>query len=309
MHNHAPDPELTRRQFLGFLAAGAGALMLTACTDDAPAELQLVSLFSPDRVIVAGIEQRLPFGVVGNGISLVGEGEPVSVRILSDGAVIDDYVVPGRVVGHDHPEGNAEAPHSHSSILRYYALRATLPSPGVYDLEVTYGSQTARLPVQAFAQADVAVLGVGQQFPAVTTPTTTDHIGVEPLCTRAPEPCPFHDHTPAELLAAGQPFVLLVATPAYCATAYCGPGLDVLIEAKAAIGDLAVIHAEVYANPDEVGGNIASPDIRHAPIIEQLGLTFEPSLFLIDASGIVVERIDNVFDRTEFDAVVTQLLS
>ncbi len=268
-----------------------------------------MSLFSSDHVIVAGIEQRLPFGVVDDGVSLVGEGDEVVVTIRSGSEIVAEVKVQGRVVGHDHPDGNAETAHQHSNLLRYYALRAVLPAPGIYDLEVNFGTQSATLPVQAFDQSEVSVLGVGQEFPAIETPTVERPGAVDPLCTRVPDVCSFHDHTPAELLATSSPFVLLVATPAYCATAYCGPGLDVLIEAKATFPDLPMIHTEVYENPREVGGNIADPAIRHAPIIDQLGLTFEPSLFLVGADGRVADRIDNVFDRTEFDAAVTRLLN
>lgn len=268
-----------------------------------------MSLFSSDHVIVAGIEQRLPFGVVDDGVSLVGEGDEVVVTIRSGSDIVSEVRVQGRVVGHDHPDGNADTAHQHASLLRYYALRAVLPAPGVYDLEVNFGAQSASLPVQAFDQSEVSVLGVGQEFPPIETPTVEQPGSVDPLCTRVPEACPFHQHTPAELLAAGSPFVLLVATPAYCATAYCGPGLDVLIEARTMFPDLAMVHTEVYENPTEVGGNIADPAIRQAPIIDQLGLTFEPSLFLVGADGRVADRIDNVFDRTEFDAAVTRLLN
>ncbi len=33
--------------------------------------------------------------------------------------------------------------------------------------------------------------------------------------------------------------------------------------------------------------------------VQELGLTFEPSLFLVDPDGIVADRIDNVFDDLE----------
>jgi hypothetical protein len=36
-----------------------------------------------------------------------------------------------------------------------------------------------------------------------------------------------------------------------------------------------------------------------APIIDTYGLTFEPSLFVADATGTVRTRLDNVYDRTE----------
>ena len=46
----------------------------------------------------------------------------------------------------------------------------------------------------------------------------TDPRGVDPICTREPEVCPFHDITLTEALAAGKPVVYYVGTPAFCST-------------------------------------------------------------------------------------------
>jgi hypothetical protein len=105
---------------------------------------------------------------------------------------------------------------------------------------------------------------------------------------------------------------LLVATPAYCATAYCGPVLTTMIEADAARDEqglrrIAVVHVEPYANAREVAGDLSSPDLRLAPTLGPLGLDFEPVLFLVDSTGTLVDRIDNVFDRTELDEALAVL--
>jgi hypothetical protein len=38
-------------------------------------------------------------------------------------------------------------------------------------------------------------------------------------------------------------------------------------------------------------------------------MTYEPALFVIDAAGVIVERLDAVFDRVELDAVLSELVS
>jgi len=38
-------------------------------------------------------------------------------------------------------------------------------------------------------------------------------------------------------------------------------------------------------------------------------MTYEPALFAVDASGVIVERLDAVFDRVELDAVLSELVS
>lgn len=62
-----------------------------------------------------------------------------------------------------------------------------------------------------------------------------------------------------------------------------------------------MIHCEVY--PDDQGPTSGSL----APIVEALGMEFEPSLYLIGADGIVIDRLDNVFDRAELTAALDAL--
>jgi hypothetical protein len=64
----------------------------------------------------------------------------------------------------------------------------------------------------------------------------------------------------------------------------------------AASGSAAVfIHAEVYADPDAT---------RVAPVVESLGMNYEPALFVTDAGGFVAARLDAVFDEVELASVV-----
>ena len=131
-------------------------------------------------------------------------------------------------------------------------------------------------------------------MPAVETPTTTDARGVTPICTNEPA-CPLHDVSLTEALAEGAPVALLLATPAFCQIAICGPVLDVLLDVRADHPGVRFLHAEVYAEP--------AKDLQtYAPIIAPLGLHFEPCLVLVGADGVVVDRIDTIYDRTELQA-------
>lgn len=313
-------PTRTRRRFLGDLAAlgavgtmvGAGGL-LAACGDDGPAiGPTVVPLFAPDRVLVAGRSQRIPLAIVSPSgedvptVAVPADDESILIGIAFEGETIEEVSVRGRVVDHDHL-ADADPDHQHADLFRYYPLRATLPEPGIYDLSLAIGGAVSTLPIQAFDPATALPPLVGDPFPPVSTPTVDDPLGVDRLCTRF-EPCPFHELDAADLVGSGRPLAVLVATPAFCSTVYCGPVLETLIEATAGRDDLDVVHIEVYANPDEVGGNFVDPGIRLVTAVEELGLTFEPSLFLVDGEGIIVDRIDNVFDRTEIDESLAQLV-
>lgn len=292
---------------------GGGLVALGACSSTeavgAPAAVapQLVHLFSTDHVIAAGVPQRIPFAVVaGPGLELPDEAQiPVVVRRGSE--VIERTTVVGRVVNHDHV-GDVDPDHQHADLLRYYALRTTLPEAGVYDIEADFGDAgTGTLPIQSFDPASIPVLLAGSPFPSLVSPTFDDDAGVRPICTLAPDPCPFHTDTIEAALAAGRPMAVLVATPALCQTAYCGPVVETMIEVAPAHPTVTAIHLEFWANADEVAGNYADPTLRLAPAVDALGLRFEPSLFLVDASGMVVDRIDNIYDATELDAALATI--
>ncbi len=305
--NDQPENQ-SRRQFLqrglrGTVLILGGSAFASACTRRDEAAPQVVALFSSSFVITAGTPQRLSFGVVDGDQDLT-DDQPLSVRILSDGQELETQSVRARVVDHDHPPGTGD--HEHASINRYYALTTTLPEPGIYDLEIDIDGQIMLLPVQAFAKAEVAVPGPGDEFPALSTPTLDDHRGVDPLCTLFDGPCSFHTQTAADVLAQGRPMALLVATPAFCATSYCGPVLNTLIDVAESFPDITPVHVEPWANPTE-GSGLTDPNLRTSATVDELQLTFEPTLFLVDGNGIVVERIDNVFDRTELEEALARL--
>ncbi|MGF1598588.1 MAG: hypothetical protein ACFCVK_16950 [Acidimicrobiales bacterium] len=306
-HQARPATALGRRRFLGAVGLGLAARLVAGCGDGpttGTAAPEIVGLFSTDRVVVAGRPQRLPFALVEPDGPDRGDLAELAVTVRSGDEIVDRLTVTGRVVEHDHV-GTPEPGHSHSDFLRYYPLRAEFPRPGVFDLEVDLGDgAVGRLPVQAFATDDVTVLGPGQPMPAIVSATTGRPAGVDTLCTRAPTPCPFHELGIDEAVTAGRPLAVLVTSPALCATAYCGAVLETLIVAAPARPGLAVVHLEVYVNADEIAGNLADPRLERAPAVVELGLDFEPALFVVDGEATVVDRLDAIYDRRELDAVL-----
>ncbi len=298
-------------------AGGSLTSVVAACGGGDDIVTTAVPLFSGDHVLVAGRTQRIPLALVAadnrvdDDDKTAADDAPIEVAVRRGDELIERLSVPGHVVDHDHGEDAAED-HQHANLLRYYPLRTTLPDAGIYDLDITAPpdgdgrSASATLAIQAFDPSQVGVPLVDYTFPTMVTPTVDDPTGVDLLCSRF-EPCPFHELSVAQILDDRQPMAVLVATPAFCQTAYCGPVLETLIDASAAAPDVGFVHLEFYANPNEVDGNFNDPRIRLAPAVEQLGLRFEPSLFLVDADGVIVDRIDNVFDRAELDAALQAL--
>ena len=142
---------------------------------------------------------------------------------------------------------------------------------------------------------NLEVVHAGDALPALETPTISDHRGVEPYCTRVPEPCPFHELTLTDALAAGKRVVFIVGTPANCQTAVCAPVLDGLVELAKDFSDVIFVHADVYI--DETATTTA-------PVIDALNLTFEPVLWVTDTSGVITHRFEGVWHPDEVREVL-----
>jgi len=179
----------------------------------------------------------------------------------------------------------------------YLRLEFEPSQTGLHTLSIPWESTTMTAPFAVAAKADIPLTHPGDPMPALETPTTDDFRGVTQLCTRTPEACPFHDVTVAEALAQGRPIVLMVSTPAFCTSSICGPTLEILMNEAAAYPSVQIIHAEVYSDPSKLG--LEPPSDLLSPTLQELQLTFEPSMLVADASGTVRRRLDAAMDRKE----------
>lgn len=294
--------DVTRRQFLRngvVLALGTGSVaglgtVLSACggssspqstSGELPTDVQIVQRFP--QILVPG-EVRIPVSLAFGGGLLTIDGDVPLPAVLTgrierlDGTDFVPYATSLRAERHDE---NLATP--------YWPFRLSIDAPGVYQLVLDGGPATAAA-VQVSPRETIAVPKVGDRLPEFDTPTVADARGVDPLCTRTPEPCPLHTMSVREALALGRPIAYLVGTPAHCSTGTCTPALDALLTMHADVGTLATfIHAEVYADRAAT---------TPSPAIKDLAMTYEPALFVADATGTIVDRLDAVFDVRELRA-------
>jgi hypothetical protein len=226
--------------------------------------------------------QRLPISLAGADGVLVNDGpESLRAEVFDvDGAPLDISVSATR---RDLESGS------------YYSFRVPIETPGFYFLVVEGGPQDGAA-FQVMEPGSVTVPGPGDAMPPFDTPTVDDGRGVDPLCTRQPEACPFHDVTLSDALARSTPIVYLIGTPAFCQTGTCAPALESMIAVQDRFGDeFEWIHAEVFTD------NTATTP---TDAVDAANLLFEPALFVIGADGTVIERIDAVWDETELVEVL-----
>ena len=287
---------ISRRQFVtGTLATfgfGGSLSFLTSCassTPDAAAELfQVVQRFP--QVLVPG-SVRIPIslanqaGLLGktSGIDLPTELRAQLLNAENGEVVIADMVA----MKHD---ANIDPP--------YWPFRVDIAETGIYTLVIEGGTQDGA-GVQIMDPATISIPLIGTPLPGFDTPTISNPRGVNPLCTRTPEPCPLHDITLNEALKRGKPIAYLVGTPAHCQTGTCAPALEALLSMRELVGDrITMLHTEIYS--DDTATVVA-------PAVEALNMTYEPALFITDAKGVLVERFDAIFDAVEITEAFTTL--
>ncbi len=242
-------------------------------------------------MLVPGVPQLVPIFLASEtGRPLQADETPdeLTVRILTEsGDLLDEQVLGARGDGIPSP---------------HYSVVVDLDEPGTYAMAADVDGEQQAFGFEVADRGTVDLVQVGDPLRPVDTPTVSDPRGVDPICTRQPEPCPFHGTTLTEALASSRPVVLLIATPAFCQTAICGPVVDLLIEAVGDRDDVDVIHAEVWRNVDAV----FTPD-GSTPVVQTYALGYEPSMFVADASGVVTARLDLSWDRTELAAALATL--
>jgi hypothetical protein len=238
-----------------------------------------------------GIDERVTFALFeGVPASLVGADTVVNVAFQKPGT----RVLTETVVAERKSEGIEERP--------YYVVRHNFDVAGDWGLQAQVaGKKPGNAVITINDPATVAWPTPGKALPKVQTPTPANTMGVDPICTRTPAPCAWHGNSLDTMLGNGKPSIVLLATPALCKSATCGPVLDILLGEAAAVGNKAnLAHVEVYK--DSSGSTLS-------PAFAAFKTESEPVCYFVDKTGVVVNRFNGPFDATEARAAIASLLA
>ena len=310
------------------LVAALAALVLAgvACSGSdepaGPAEASeeavelIVSVASFDLAVGDG--QRLMAGVLAQDRSLLAFGnvtfqlgylgdQAVGQTTLSQSANASFRPVPGMV-----PEGASSQPTllSEASGAGVYIAHVDLDEPGFWGLRVVAELADGR---EVEGQTTFAVspepqiVTVGAEAPRTMNPTIEDveagTIEAVALDSRAQGDEPviddqhLHSTVIADSIDEGRPLVVVVSTPVYCMSRFCGPLTETIASTATQYSDRAdFVHLEVWENFDEQHLNAAA-----AEWIQTEDGGNEPWVFLVDEDGRIAARWDNVLDLTALE--------
>lgn len=119
---------------------------------------------------------------------------------------------------------------------------------------------------------------------------------------RIPDP-ELHGITVATAVAQERPTVVVISTPVYCVSRFCGPITDAVSDLATEYADRAeFVHIEVWSDFESSTLNEAAEEW----ILTDQGGN-EPWVFLIGTDGTIAARWDNVLDRAELEQLLQEL--
>jgi hypothetical protein len=292
----------TRRSLLvGALAIST--LGITACSDTPEVALQAETA-SFD--IVAGEIPRLMVGVSDkDGNSLTGGTVQFRLRSADGGdwstpVPAESIGVPGRPAP---PTGEPQLRPPSEAVGVYSTGPVTIPGPGFWEIEIDAGKLGKAMTAFTAYEAPQAV-GVGSMAPKSTNPTVRtpgikpaqlDSLTLDATSLTALTHPELHQAVIADSIAAKRPIAIVVATPAYCSSRFCGPLVDEFAKVAPNFPEVDFVHLEVFPDGYEKPVSVHAAQWIAAGGVPS-GQGNEPWVFVVDRNGAVAARFDNVVE-------------
>lgn len=271
--------------------------------------------------VVAGERARLLVGLITKDQLFISHGE-IDMEFFYGGTEETGKVELGPgpkavgsflpVEGHETTAGPVAGPASEGRGV--YAAEVRLPKPGFWVVQATAESLegTTYVGNTSFQVGEEhSVPAVGERAPAVEN-LTLESIDAPPAAidsrasagTEVPDP-ELHQTTVASSLANNRPVLVLISTPTYCVSRFCGPITDMVSDLQRKYQREAdFIHIEVWRDFEDQVVNKAAAGFIYR---DRKGALTEPWIFLVDAEGRIEARWDNVATPSEIEPFLKSL--
>jgi hypothetical protein len=198
-----------------------------------------------------------------------------------------------------------------------YRASVDLDCAGEWGLEVTVrlaDGTTAAERMRFEVHASGTTPAVGQPAPRSDSPIARTFEEIR-LISTDPDPFPgAYERSVAEVVTAGQPSLVLFATPAFCQTGYCGPTVNLVKAVAADYADrIGFVNVEPYRLQMTANGlqPVLDTDGQLQPVqaVLDYGIPVEPYLFVVDAAGDVFAKFEGVVGEDELRASIEDALA
>ena len=292
----------------------------TTTTDAAPSAAVKIDAQVASFDLVAGKPQRVLIGFGATGGRVVAGGEvEVFFAFIGDGdgkSATGTLGEPTRatfqpIIGQALPTtGGARVQRPSEGVGVYAVPAAVFDKAGRWGLLANIPVRGSTLQAQGTFSvgAEHQVLAVGEPAPRTVNPLAGE-AGLTPAAidSRAndgkavPDPV-LHSTTIADALAAGRPTIVVVSTPVYCESQFCGPVTEEVEKLATAFQDRAAfVHLEVWEDFEKQKvGKAAAEWVT----TKGTGGLQEPWVFVVDRNGTVAHRFDNIAGDAELRSAI-----
>ena len=175
-----------------------------------------------------------------------------------------------------------------------YSTHLNFDRTGQWAIRATvFGDDGASLQASLFFEVpeNTRAPAVGDAAPRSENRTADDVERLSQLTTGSMQDPDLYRLTIAEAVDSGLPTVIVMASPAFCTNAVCGPQVEVLQELKDEFeGKANFVHVDYYDNPEEIQGDLTRAVV--SPVAKQWGLPSTEWSFVVDRDGIVSGRFE-----------------
>ena len=191
-----------------------------------------------------------------------------------------------------------------------YTTRLEFDKPGRWGIDVTVLDAEGP-PRQAQLLFDVesnpSAPPVGSPAIPSSNKTIHDVERISQLTTGSMQDADLYQTTIADAVASEVPTVVVMASPAFCLNAVCGPQVEVLQRLKNTYrGKANFIHVDFYDNPEEIQGDLARA--RLSPTVVEWELPSSEWSFVIDRKGTVSARFEAFATFEELEQALLDVL-
>ncbi len=227
---------------------------------------------------------------------------PVSVRLVgADGAPVGPDVAAVAI----RPAGESQVS---------YVATVDIPSAGSWRLDVTAGTSTGQVTVDALDPGGTAPLG--GPAPDVDTPTLADAGGnLLAISTQPQSDVRLYQSSTADARAAGRPYVIVIDSARFKVSPACGRAIAMVRYLIDRWPDVTFIHLEPFPYQIVTGEPVLSGDIANPPVNAQtsaFGLgdatwpsTSMPWVFVVDGDGIVRAKATGIVGSADIDLALS----